>query len=284
MPSFEQTYAAARKAFPKARIGGGMAVSFTEINRKRPPAGPLDYVTHTTCPNVHAADDISVMETNEALPYQILSTRAFMGDDLEYRIGPSQLGCRENPYGKATTPNPDNRRACLSIIDPRQRGLFNAVWMLGYVAACARGGVDALALGAPCGPFGHFHRPGGPAAPYFDETEAATVYPGFHLLAGLGEMDGARLLATTLSSPGKVTALALDSGDRRELWLGNLSKQPIRVDLGGALVAGSRIATLDADGFGDMTTDPDHLRRVERELAGSSVTLGAYAVARIRLG
>ncbi|MBN9072023.1 MAG: hypothetical protein J0H34_10565, partial [Rhizobiales bacterium] len=91
MPTFEQTYAAARKAFPEARIGGGMAVYFTELNRKRPPSGPLDYVGHTTCPSVHAADDISVMETNEAIPYQILSTRAFMGKDIEYRIGPSQL-------------------------------------------------------------------------------------------------------------------------------------------------------------------------------------------------
>jgi hypothetical protein len=136
MPTFEQTYAAARKAFPKARIGGGMAAYFTELNRKRPPSGPLDYVSHTTCPSVHAADDISVMETNEAIPYQILSTRAFMGKDIEYRIGPSQLGCRENPYGKATTPNPDNGRVCLSEIDPRQRGLFNAAWMLGYIAAC----------------------------------------------------------------------------------------------------------------------------------------------------
>ena len=80
MPSFDETYAAARRAFPGARLGGGMAAYFTELNRKRPPSKPLDFVTHTTCPNVHAADDRSVMETNESIPFQILSTRAFMGD------------------------------------------------------------------------------------------------------------------------------------------------------------------------------------------------------------
>ena len=65
----------------------------------------LDYVTNTTCPNVHAADDRSVMETMEALPYQILSTRSFMGG-VPYRIGPSQLGCRENAYGKSDRAQP----------------------------------------------------------------------------------------------------------------------------------------------------------------------------------
>ena len=81
-----------------------------------------------------------------------------MGATLAYRIGPSQIGCRENPYGKSTAPNPDNARVCLSEIDPRQRGLFNAAWTLAYVAACARGGIEAVALGAPTGPFGHIYR------------------------------------------------------------------------------------------------------------------------------
>ena len=39
MPSFEETYAAARAAFPGVTLGGGMAAYFTELNRKRPPAG-----------------------------------------------------------------------------------------------------------------------------------------------------------------------------------------------------------------------------------------------------
>ena len=53
------------------KVGGGMLSYFTELNRKRPPVDGIDYVTHTTCPIVHAADDISVMETLEALPYVV---------------------------------------------------------------------------------------------------------------------------------------------------------------------------------------------------------------------
>lgn len=281
MPSFEQTYAAARAAFPKARIGGGMAAYFTELNRKRPPAAPLDFVTHTTCPNVHAADDISVMETNESLPFIILSTRSFMGEALEYRIGPSALGCRENPYGKATTPNPDNRRACLSLLDPRQRGLFNAAWTLGYVAACARGGIDVVAMGAPTGPFGHIHRPADDVQPWYDGREGTLVYPSFHLLAGLAALSCAELLDAEPSRKGAVEALALRSGGRTELWLANLATGPVEVDLSGSGLEGGTVALLDEAAFEAAAADPGHLDAGHALPGDHRLRLGAYAVARV---
>ena len=44
-PPLETMYAAAREAFPEAQIGGGMFSYFTELNRKRPPADQLDFVS-----------------------------------------------------------------------------------------------------------------------------------------------------------------------------------------------------------------------------------------------
>ena len=79
-PPLEEIYAAARAAFPGVTLGGGMFSYFTELNRKRPPVGLLDFVTHATNPIVHAADDDSVMETLEALPHITRSTRAIIGD------------------------------------------------------------------------------------------------------------------------------------------------------------------------------------------------------------
>lgn len=280
MPTFEQTYAAARAAFPNARIGGGMAVYFTELNRKRPPAGPLDFVTHTTCPNVHAADDVSVMETNESLPYIILSTRAFMGEGMEYRIGPSALGCRENPYGKSTTPNSDNRRTCLSVLDPRQRGLFNAAWTLAYVAACARGGVAAVAMGAPSGPFGHFYRRADFEQPGFDEQEGTPVFPSFHVMAGLAAASGADLLDVQPSRKGAVEVLAVRKGAGTELWIANRTAAPVELDLAGSGMEKARVAVLDAAALEKAATDPDHLDRGQALPAGGRLRLDAYAVVR----
>jgi len=280
MATFEQTFAAARKAFPQAKIGGGMAAYFTELNRKRPPAGPLDYVTHTTCPGVHAADDRSVMETLETLPYQIESTRAFMGRDLGYRIGPSQLGCRENPYGRATTPNPDNQRLCLSVIDPRQRGLFNAAWSLGYAAACASGGLEVVALGAPTGAFGHIHRRTDFVQPHFDDLNGPAVYPSFHVLAGLARLAGGTRLSVELSHAGKVAALAVVVDGQTHLWIANLTAGKITATWRGNDGVKARVSVLDADGFERLTVEPDYLDAAARETASASVDLDAYATAR----
>ncbi|RUY78586.1 hypothetical protein, partial [Mesorhizobium sp. M7A.F.Ca.CA.001.10.2.1] len=47
-PPLEDVYAAARRAFPDIRLGGGMFSYFTELNRKRVPADQLDFITHCT--------------------------------------------------------------------------------------------------------------------------------------------------------------------------------------------------------------------------------------------
>ena len=168
----QEIYGAARTAFPGVKLGGGMATYFTELNRKRPPAALLDYVTNTTCPNVHAADDRSVMETMEALPYQILSTRSFMGD-LPYRIGPSQLGCRENAYGSATAPTP-TMAACASAASIRASAASSTPPGRSPMSPrFARGGVEAIALGAPTGPFGHIQRPHRLRPARFDDLRQA---------------------------------------------------------------------------------------------------------------
>ena len=107
-PPLDEIYAAARAAFPGLPLGGGMFSYFTELNRKRPPLELLDFVTHATNPIVHAADDDSVMETLEALPHITRSARAIIGD-RRYRIGPSTIAMRQNPYGARTMPNPRRR-------------------------------------------------------------------------------------------------------------------------------------------------------------------------------
>ena len=80
-PPLAEVYQAAREAFPGIAIGGGTLSYFTELNRKRPPVELLDFVSHCTCPIVHAADDLSVMESLEALPHIARSTRAIIGQN-----------------------------------------------------------------------------------------------------------------------------------------------------------------------------------------------------------
>ncbi len=279
----EELYAAARSAFPGAKVGGGMFSFFTELNRKRPPASQLDFVMNTTCPTVHAADDRSVMETLEALPYQVSTARAFIGT-TPHRVGPSAIGCRDNPHGATFTPNPNNQRVCLARSDPRMRGLFGAAWTLGYIATLARTGVEALTIGAPTGPLGIVYRLGEDAQPYFDDLAAPAVYPVFHVISGIARGAGAALVDAASSDDQTVQCLAYRAkAGGTTLWLANLTAQTQQVRIAGTNGAAMISALLDENSFETATADPVRFQQ-SWKATGNKLTLEPYAVAILAIG
>jgi hypothetical protein len=151
--------------------------------------------------------------------------------------------------------------------------------MLAYVAACAGSGVEAVALGAPTGQFGHIYRRTDFREPWFDGLAGPAVYPGFHLLADLARLGGEVLTGVDVKGTG-IAALAVKHAGGQTLWLANLTADPREADVA-AHSGKARIAIMDADGFEPMTTDPGHLEKVQRDFRGGSVQLGAYALARI---
>jgi D-apionolactonase len=279
-PPLEDLYAAARRSFPGVKLGGGMFSFFTELNRKRPPAQLLDFVMNTTCPIVHAADDRSVMETLEALPYQVNTARTYIGK-AAHRVGPSAIGCRDNPHGATFTPNPNNQRVCLAKMDPRMRGVFGAAWLLGYIATLARTGIEALTIGAPTGPLGIISRRTEHAQPYYDDLTAPAVYPLFHVISGLTRGAGAPLVKADSSDDQKVQCLAYRApGGGTTLWLANLTAQPKAVLIaGGKGAPGAMIGTmLDESSFELATTRPRDFQKSWKAM-GRNLTLAPYAVA-----
>ena len=279
-PPLEKIYSAARTAFPGAAIGGGMFSFFTELNRKRPPAELLDFVTHTTCPIVHAADDVSVMETLEALPAVVQSTRALIGRKKAYHIGPSTIPARLNPYGASTASNPGDLRVCLADNDPRHRGLFGAAWTLGYVAALAYAGVEQVSAGAATGPRGTIYQRGRHKQPYFDSLNGAAIYPLYHVLASLASARGSKLREASTDAAG-VAALAYGKGKHQVLWLANLTGDKRKVKVAG-FDAAARLHMFDEASFEKATRDPSFLAKDGKPLRKvSTLELGPYAVARL---
>lgn len=150
-PPLERVHEAASLAFVGVVRGGGMVSFFPELNRKRPPVHLLDFVSHGLCPIVHAADDISVMETLETIPHITRSMRAIIGE-TPYRIGPATLAMRQNPYGERTIPNPHDQRICMTDDDPRHRGDFAAAYVIGLATVLAPA---EIAVWTPAALYGH---------------------------------------------------------------------------------------------------------------------------------
>ncbi|WP_213981795.1 hypothetical protein [Sphingomonas sp. dw_22] len=218
-PPLEHVYAAARRAFPGIPLGGGMFSYFTELNRKRPPVALLDFVTHATCPIVHAADDLSVMQTLEALPHIVRSARGIIGAK-PYRLGPSTIGMRQNPYGSRTMDNPGRRRIAMAEVDPRQEGRFAAAWALGYAAASEAAALELLTLGALTGPFGVLGGDG--------------PRPVFAAVRDLAALAGLPRRACRSSAPDRVRAVGAEGPESTVVLLANITAEPCDVMLDGA--------------------------------------------------
>ncbi|OLL31329.1 hypothetical protein BTH42_12570 [Burkholderia sp. SRS-W-2-2016] len=225
-PALDDVYRAARAAFPALRIGGGMLSYFTELNRKRPPLELVDWVTHATCPIVHAADDRSVMQTLEAIPHITRSCRALIGAQ-PYAIGPVSIGMRQNPYGSRVMPNPQRERIAMAGCDSRQSALFGAAWLAGYAAALKGARVETLTLGALTGERG-----------LADVTAGAGVtrYPLYEVASSLAAIAGwERLTVTAAEGSGIACVAARDVKGRLRVMIANLTErtQCVRLQLQG---------------------------------------------------
>ena len=242
-PPLEEVYAAARSAFPDVRLGGGMLSYFTELNRKRMPPEKLDFITHCTCPIVHASDDLSVMQSLEALTSITRSTRAIYGDK-PYRVGPSTIAMRQNPYGSATKDNREFMRIAMAKRDPRHNALFGAAWAVGYAARVAPAGLEQLVLSAFAGPFGLIAGVGEPVGesgkrPLFHVVKALAGFAGLPSLCVCGGDDGRLAIVAARKPDGSVAAL-----------VANLTPQPLKGDLAGLAGQGTEASVLDDESIG----------------------------------
>jgi hypothetical protein len=266
-PPLAEIYKAARKAFPGVATGGGTLSYFTELNRKRPPVELLDFVSHCTCPIVHAADDLSVMESLEALPHIARSARAIIGKDKAYWIGPSTIGMRHNPYGARVMENPANGRVTMTDCDPRQTSLFAAAWMIGFVAETADAALQMLTVGSLSG------RLGLARAGVFEKLQ---LYPAFYAARGLAELGGNPRCKCQSSHPDRVAAISgVDREGRQVAWLANLTGQKQEAVLERDRQLHS-VFLLDEWNFSGHGPEP------WRESKGASIQLLPYAVACLR--
>jgi D-apionolactonase len=283
LPGFADLYAAAREAFPGIAIGAGVLSNFTELNIDRPSLAGADYVTHATCGVVHEPDDRSVMETLETLPHIFRSVRAIAGK-LPYRLGPSAMGMRYNPYGKTTEANRANIRTAFAHQEPRQRGLFGAAFALGYMARAAAAGIDRVCFGAPTGPFGLVYRKTDYPQPWFDaqkfsDPAAAPVYPLYHPLMAIAAAKDAAVLPVHSSDEKRVLGLCCRRADGEQiLWLANLTPEPQALGIRGSDAMSAKM--LDATSFAAAARDPAGFASgASHAVAGGGLSLAPYAVA-----
>ncbi len=262
---------AAKKAFPKAKIGGGMLTNFTELNRCPPEPAHCDYIFHSSTALVHASDDLSVLETLETLP-RIFESAAALADDKAYRLGLMSIGMRSNPYGEDVADNPNQIRRTMAREDPRHRGLFGAAWAVGVLAATEDSAVEALCLAAPTGPFGVVYAPQHyPQVGY--EDDRAAVYPLYHVVRAACQMSGLPRL-TFSGLPDGIAVYGVQHKGANDAIFANVTDGLKTVPL----AQQTEVVVLDTDNFQYAVTDADWLTNVEKRNV-TQLELDPFAVA-----
>ncbi|GAC1603845.1 MAG: hypothetical protein NVS3B2_08690 [Ramlibacter sp.] len=236
-PSTPPVVAAARRAFPLARIGGGTPHFFTQLNRIEDLA-PVDFLAFTTSNVVHGVDDEEIMVGLQSLPAMVETLRWRHGN-LPVQVGPSSIGARCSPLGGQPASD-GTRRLALARRDPRTRGLYGAAWAVGYVAQFGRAGVESISLFDLLGD-----------ATLVDADGATT--PAFEVLRRLGAPASRRAVTTPLGAP--VAAVALERRMGCEIILANLSAEPLTVTLQAANFP-APVQLMDAHSLAYRKKDP----------------------------
>jgi D-apionolactonase len=129
--------ALARRYFPDVPVGGGTDAYFAELNRGPRPEG-FDVVAWSVNPQVHAGDDLTLIENLEAQAWTVESARA-LAPSAALAVTPVTFRPRFNPNatGPCDPPPPDAR-----IGSP-----FGAVWVLGSLKYLAEAGASSVTFG-----------------------------------------------------------------------------------------------------------------------------------------
>jgi len=179
---------------------GGTGANFNELNRNRECVTGADGVAYSLNPQVHAFDDLSLMENIAGQPEALSTLRTFAS--LPVAVSPIAL-------------RPPSARA-----DPRQSTQFAAAWTLASIAALSRAGADSLT--------------------YFETTGARGIvdggpYPVYDVFVTLGEWSDGALVDLNISDELSVGGLACVVDGQTVVALANLTDEPreVEVRLGG---------------------------------------------------
>lgn len=198
-----------RFGFP---IGGGTDAFFTEFNRLGAPVRDLDFITYSINPQVHAFDNLSLVETLAMHASTIETARyqlALQGSGhLPIHVSPVTLKMRWNP--NATSPDPEPPPGVLPTrVDPRQSSLFGAGWTLGSIKYLAEAGTDSVTYYETTGWLGVMAtESGSPLPDQFHDTPGG-VYPMWHVFKRIG---GGEVIESKSSDSFKVEVLATLQG------------------------------------------------------------------------
>jgi hypothetical protein len=269
-----------------ASFAGGAAGEFMALNRVRPRAEAMDAICFPINPQVHAADERSIVETVEAQGETVLTARGF-SDGRPVVVSAVTLKQPFNPYAvEEAGPGGEKEPSSLPpTVDPRQMSLFAAAWTVGSLGSLARAGAASVTYYETTGWRGLVETEAGPPRPDAFRSFPGMVFPVYHVFADLADLHRADVLACDSSRPLEAAGLALESNGRRRVLVANLTCERRRVVVAGLCGEHILARVLDEQSARVAMAAPGAFRgaasRHDVRRGVVELDLGPYAVARV---
>ncbi|MEZ5355132.1 MAG: hypothetical protein R2762_21065 [Bryobacteraceae bacterium] len=247
----------ARRHLRGGAVGAGTNLFFTELNRGRPEMASLDFACYSLNPQVHAFDDLSLVENLEGQAATVKTARTFVGGKP---IAVTPVTLRPRVAGKASP-------------DRRQRSLFGAAWTLGSVKYLSEGGVGSVTYYQTHGPEGLMNN--------------GEAYPLYHVLADVAGFGGSRVYRVDSSDPLRACAMAVESRGQKRMLIANLTPHSRVVTVDSSWLGGRAMrAAMHEHNYMDAARQPEKFRTARgaaMEAAGDRYRLAMlpYSVARL---
>jgi hypothetical protein len=210
---------------PGALFAGGTDLYFTELNRTRPDAERMDAVFYSIIPQVHAFDDLSLIETLEAQAETVESARS-LAAGKPVVVSPVTLRRRFNPHATGDEAEPEPGQLP-DTVDARQPSLLGAAWTLGSIKYLAEAGVASATYFETAGWRGVVEREAGAPLPEAFASSPGQAFPLYRVLACMGEWKDAKLLECSSSQPLRVVGLSVARDGGGALLAANLQADPV---------------------------------------------------------
>lgn len=176
-------------------LGGGVSGDFVDFNRKRPIVAGMQFASFGIDPQVHAFDEVSILETLSIDPIAVVQARRIAGG-LPISVAPIRFGAP-----RSGTPARD---------DPRQRTNFGGVWALGCLAALASAKPDHAS---------------------FLLMRISRKIPAMAVLRACASYEGNRVQPIACSDPRRACGFALSGASGTRVLIANFlpENQPVRL-------------------------------------------------------
>ncbi len=131
-----------KSKWPDVKIGAGTNYNFTELNRNRFDATPLDFISFSIDPQEHATDDRSLIENMEGQS-EVVKSASHLYPGKLIQVSPLTLKRRFNPYATNSNARIISEK---EKTDARQKTAFASLFALGSIKALTKAQVDSITL------------------------------------------------------------------------------------------------------------------------------------------